>query len=274
MELLAAIVTGVLIGLSLGLTGGGGSILAVPLLVYAVGLAPAAAAPVSLAAVALTAAVGTAQVARARLPVWPAAAAFAAGGVVAAPFGIALAARLEERVLLLGFAVLALVVGVLMAWRSVRRPDEAAAVRALPAPADGGGACRLADDGRLRFTAPCAAVLAVAGLGTGLLSGLFGVGGGFVIVPVLMAVTRMGINRAVATSLVVLVAVGLGGTAAALARGTLPWAVLLPFVAGGTMGMLAGRALAARLAGPLLQRMFAAAIVLVALLMGYRGLSA
>ena len=274
MELLAAIVTGILIGLSLGLTGGGGSILAVPLLVYAVGLPPAQAVPVSLAAVALTAAVGTLQVARARLPVWSAAGAFAAGGVVAAPFGIALAARLDERLLLLGFAGLALVVGSLMAWRSVRRPDEAAAVRALPAPADGGGACRLADDGRLRFTAPCAAVLAAAGLGAGLLSGLFGVGGGFVIVPVLMAVTRMGINRAVATSLVVLVAVGLGGAGAALARGTLPWPVLLPFVAGGAVGMLAGRALAARLAGPLLQRLFAGAIVAVALLMGYRGLLA
>lgn len=274
MELLVAIATGIVIGLSLGLTGGGGSILAVPLLIYVVGLAPAAAVPVSLAAVALTAVVGTVQAARAKLPVWPAAAAFAAGGALAAPFGIALAARLDERFLLLGFAVLALVVGSLMAWRSVRRPDEASAVRALPAPVDGGGACRLADDGRLRFTAPCAAVLAAAGVGTGLLSGLFGVGGGFVIVPVLMGVTRMGVHRAVATSLAVLVAIGLGGAVGALVQGTLPWAVLLPFVAGGAAGMLAGRALAARLAGPVLQRLFAAAIVLVALLMGYRGLSA
>jgi uncharacterized membrane protein YfcA len=274
MDLLAASATGVVIGLSLGLTGGGGSILAVPLLIYVVGLPPAAAAPVSLAAVALTAVVGTLQAARAKLPVWPAAGAFAAGGALAAPAGVALAARIDERFLLLGFAVLALVVGSLMAWRSVRRPDEAAAVRARPAPVDGGGACRLADDGRLRFTAPCAAVLAAAGLGTGLLSGLFGVGGGFVIVPVLMGVTQMGVHRAVATSLAVLVAIGLGGAVAALARGVLPWDVLLPFVAGGAAGMLAGRALAARLAGPVLQRFFAAAIVLVALLMGYRGLSA
>jgi uncharacterized membrane protein YfcA len=274
MEVLAAIVTGVVVGLSLGLTGGGGSILAVPMLVYAVGLAPAAAVPVSLAAVALTALVGTLHAARSRLPVWPAAGAFAAGGAIAAPLGIALAARLDERLLLLCFAGLALVVGALMAWRSVRRPEEAAAVRALPAPVDGGGACRLADDGRLRFTAPCAAVLGAAGLGTGLLSGLFGVGGGFVIVPVLMGVTQMGVHRAVATSLVVLVAIGLAGAVAALLRGVLPWDVLLPFVAGGGAGMVAGRMLAARLAGPLLQRLFAAAIVAVALLMGYRGLMA
>jgi uncharacterized membrane protein YfcA len=274
MELLAAIVTGVVIGLSLGLTGGGGSILAVPMLIYAVGLTPAAAIPVSLAAVALTAVVGTVQATRAKLPVWSAAAAFAAGGALATPVGIALAARLDERLLLLGFAALALVVGSLMAWRSVRRPDEAAAVRARPELVDGGGACRLADDGRLRFTAPCAAVLAVAGLGTGLLSGLFGVGGGFVIVPVLMGVTQMGVHRAVATSLAVLVAIGLGGAVAALVQGTLPWGVLVPFVAGGVVGMLAGRALASRLAGPVLQRLFAVAIVLVALLMGYRGLSA
>jgi uncharacterized membrane protein YfcA len=271
MELLAVIATGLVVGLALGLTGGGGSILAVPLLIYVVGLAPAAAVPVSLAAVGLTALVGTVQAARARLPVWPAAAAFAVGGTLAAPAGLAIAARLEERFLLLGFAGLALVVGGLMAWRSVRRPDEAAAVRALPAPVDGGGACRLADDGRLRFSAPCAAVLAAAGVATGLLSGLFGVGGGFVIVPVLMGVTQMGIHRAVATSLAVLVAIGLGGTVAAMLGGTLPWPVLPPFVFGGVAGMLAGRLLAARLAGPLLQRLFATAIVLVAGLMAYRG---
>jgi uncharacterized membrane protein YfcA len=271
MELLAVIATGVIVGLALGLTGGGGSILAVPLLIYVVGLAPAAAVPVSLAAVGLVALVGTVQAARARLPVWSAAAAFAVGGTLAAPAGLAIAARLEERFLLLGFAGLALVVGGLMAWRSVRRPDESAAVRALPAPVDSGGACRLADDGRLRFSAPCAAVLAAAGVGTGLLSGLFGVGGGFVIVPVLMGVTQMGIHRAVATSLAVLVAIGLGGTVAALLAGTLLWPVLLPFVFGGAAGMVAGRLLAARLAGPLLQRLFAAAIVLVAALMAYRG---
>jgi uncharacterized membrane protein YfcA len=193
--------------------------------------------------------------------------------MLAAPVGLAIAARLEERFLLLGFAALALLVGGLMGFRSWRRPEEAAAVRALPAPVDGGGACRLADDGRLRFTAPCAAVLAAAGVGTGLLSGLFGVGGGFVIVPVLMGVTQMGIHRAVATSLAVLVAIGLGGTVAAVAGGSLAWAVLLPFVAGGAVGMVAGRQLAARLAGPWLQRLFAIAIVLTALLMGYRGLT-
>jgi uncharacterized membrane protein YfcA len=271
--LLVTLACGVVVGLGLGLTGGGGSILAMPLLIYLVGLPPAAAVPVSLAAVAVMAVIGSVQAARARLPVWPAALAFAGGGAVGAPAGTALAHRLADQWLLLGFAALSAVVGALMWWQSFRRPEESAAVRALPAASDAGGACRLAEDGRLRFTAPCAGVLAGAGLATGVLSGLFGVGGGFVIVPVLMRVTRMGVHRAVATSLVVLAAIGLGGALGALLQRSLPWAVLLPFVAGGAAGMLGGRYLAARLAGPGLQRGFAAGVLAVALLMAYRGLT-
>jgi uncharacterized membrane protein YfcA len=101
-------------------------------------------------------------------------------------------------------------------------------------------------------------------VGTGILSGVFGVGGGFLIVPVLSAVTQMGIHRAVATSLVALSAIGLAGTGGAILQGSLAWAVLLPFVAGGAAGMVLGRRLAARLTGPLLQRIFATAILLVA----------
>jgi uncharacterized membrane protein YfcA len=204
---------------------------------------------------------------RQRLPVWPAAAAFSLGGIVGAPAGVSLARSLSDTLIIGGFAVLALGVGSLMGWRSFRRPLEASVVRARPAEEDAGGACRLSDDGRLRFTAPCALVLGVAGAGAGTLSGLFGIGGGFVIVPILGVVTRMGIHRAVATSLVALSAIGAAGAAGALLHGTLPWGVLVPFVAGGVGGMLAGRALAARLAGPLLQRVFAVTIVAVGLAM-------
>jgi hypothetical protein len=199
---LLAVACGAGVGLALGLTGGGGSIFAVPLLIYVLHQSPAAAVPVSLAAVALTALFGAFFFARQRLPVWPAAAAFAVGGVVGAPAGIWASRAADEAFLVLGFAVLAL-----------------------------------------------------------------GVGGGFLIVPALAAVTRMGIHRAVATSLVALAAIGLAGAAGAVLHGALAWGVLAPFVAGGAAGMAGGRALAARIAGPALQRVFATAIVGVAVFM-------
>lgn len=255
---------GGLVGLALGLTGGGGSIFAMPLLIYVLGVGAQLAVPVSLAAVGLTALVGALLAARQGLPVWPAATAFALGGVLGAPAGLVLAQRMVPAMLVLGFAVLAGLVGGAMWWQSLAWPEHAAVVRARPAADDAGGVCRLAEDGRLRFTAPCAAVLAGAGLATGLLAGMFGVGGGFLIVPVLLAVTRMGIHRAVATSLVALSAIGAAGAAGAMVGGRMAWAVLLPFMAGGMAGMGAGRLLAARVAGVTLQRMFASTILLVA----------
>jgi hypothetical protein len=267
VELVAAAVCGIVVGITLGLTGGGGSVFAMPLLIYGLRLPAGDAVPVALAAVALMALTGALFVARQRLPVWPAALMFAFGGVLGAPAGLMLARRMAEVWIVLGFSALALTVGATMWWRSLVRSADAVVVRARPAVNDAGGACRLSESGELRFTAPCAGILAVAGLGTGFLSGLFGVGGGFLIVPVLVSVTRMGIHRAVATSLVALSAIGLAGAAGAMLGGDVEWSVLVPFGAGGVAGMFAGRALAARLAGVALQRVFATAILLVALWM-------
>jgi uncharacterized membrane protein YfcA len=266
-DVLLAVASGTAVGLALGLTGGGGSIFAMPLLIYVLGLPPDRAVPISLAAVALTALMGAVLAARDKLPVWPAAVTFGLGGIIGAPAGIVLARGLDDRIVVGGFAALASIVGFLMWWRSFRYPAEATAVRARPADKDPTGACRLADDGKLRFSAPCGMVLSLSGLGTGILSGVFGVGGGFVIVPVLGAVTQMGIHRAVATSLVALSAIGLAGAGSAILQGDLLWPVLLPFVAGGAAGMLLGRTLATRLTGPLLQRIFATGILLVAAFM-------
>jgi hypothetical protein len=107
----------------------------------------------------------------------------------------------------------------------------------------------------------------LTGVITGVLAGFFGVGGGFIIVPALMLITRMGIHHAVATSLVVIALTGLTGAAYAMSEGRILWSTLTPFVAGGVFTMLAGRQLAARISGPRLQQLFAAAIVLMALLM-------
>jgi uncharacterized protein len=262
-EALLAAGLGCVVGVALGLTGGGGSIFAVPLLIYGLGLAAGEAVAMSLVAVAATASVGALQSVRHGLIVWQPVLLFALGGVFGAPAGVIVSRHLDPNWIVAGFALLALVVGALM-WRaSLTLPAQATAVRARPYAAGGGAICVLAPDGQLRFTTPCALALAVVGVGTGLLSGVFGVGGGFLIVPALVLVTRMGVHRAVASSLLIIAFIGFAGAAGAIWQGRIDWAVLVPFAAGGALTMLVARMFAARVAGPTLQRVFAGSIVLV-----------
>lgn len=262
-SLLAAAGCGAIVGLALGLTGGGGSIFAVPLLVFVLGVPPAQASAMALVAVAATAFVGALQSVRHGLVVWQPSLLLAFGGMVSAPVGTATAARLHPAALVIAFALLAIAVGALM-WRAAgRHPAQATAVRALALGPDSGPICTLAPDGQLRFTAPCALVLAAIGLGTGFLSGLLGVGGGFLIVPALVLVTRMGVHRAVATSLLVICLIGIAGAGTAVWQGRVDWTVLAPFATGGALAMIATRLFAARVAGPPLQRTFAATIIVV-----------
>lgn len=264
MEIILSIIFGTIVGLSLGLTGGGGSIFAVPLLVYGIGLSPVQAVPVSLVTVAITALLGVHRTIRDQLLVWQPAIVFATGGIIGAPLGLMLSRQIEEYWIILGFAVLAMVVGSFM-WKSATKsPDQTTVVRArIFNIKDGGPVCRLSPDGELRFGGPCAVVLTLVGLCTGILSGLFGVGGGFLIVPALAGITRMGIHRAVATSLVVITLIGFSGAASALWHGGIQWEVLFPFIAGGAIGMTGGQFLAVRLSGATLQKVFACVIVLV-----------
>lgn len=260
---LLPVIFGIVVGLSLGLTGGGGSIFAVPLLIYGIGLTPLQAVPVSLVAVALTSMIGAAQTFRERLLVWQPAVVFSLGGIIGAPAGVMCARLVAERWIMLGFAVLAVSVGAYMWRRAMLDPVAAAVVRANVHGTDAGAVCKLTPDGNFRFGTPCAVILTIAGIGTGILSGLFGVGGGFLIVPMLVYITRMGIHRAVATSLVIISVIGLTGAFTALWHVDVMWGTLLPFVAGGAAGMMSGRYLAARIAGDTLQKVFACSIVLV-----------
>lgn len=263
MQTIMAAGFGAIVGLALGLTGGGGSIFAMPLLIYGLHLSPPAAVPISLVAVGMTALVGALHSIRARLIVWQPTIMFVIGGIVGAPLGLSAAKFLAAEWIVVGFAVLAITVGTLMWIRVHVRPDEARAVRAEPEAGGGGAICVLAPDGQLRFSAPCAMALTVVGLGTGFLSGLFGVGGGFLIVPALVFVTRMGVHNAVATSLLIIAAIGFSGAVSAVLADGISWPILVPFVAGGAVAMLAGRRFARRLAGPSLQRIFSVIIILV-----------
>lgn len=254
----ASIAFGILIGFALGLTGGGGSIFAVPLLVYGLAMEPRSAVGVSLAAVGATALVGA-------LERWHSGEVepgpgllFSFGGILGAPVGAWIGRHLPTPLLLLLFAALMLGVAARM-WR------RASVTPASLSCGDRRSICRRDAAGRLAFTSRCGFLLAAAGLGTGVLAGLFGVGGGFVIVPALVVCSGMTIHRAVATSLLAIALISASGVTSFLLAGQpLPLAVTLLFVAGGVVGMELGSRLGRRLAGPHLQRVFAGAILFVA----------
>ena len=252
---------GALVGFSLGLTGGGGAIFAVPLLVYGLGVPAREAVGVSLLTVGSTSLVGFVQRAWRGLVEFPTGLLFAVAGMIGAPAGAWLADRIPEAVLLSLFALLMLVIAVRM-W--LKAGDTAAR---LPIMIDenAGPTCRRDPEGKLRLTSQCAMLLGLVGLGTGVLSGMFGVGGGFIIVPALVMFSGMGMQRAIGTSLLVITLISASGTASHLLAGKdLTLATAAVFTVGSIAGLFAGSSLAQRMAGPTLQKVFAAAIVVVA----------
>lgn len=267
-ELLAAAL-GALTGLVLGLTGAGGSILAVPLLMFGLGWTLPQAAPVALLAVSAAAAFGTLVAWDVAYVRYRAALLMSVAGAVLAPLGLLAASRLPEAVLLLLFAAAMTVVGVRLLRQARQQPEETRIVRAAVAgdgASAGGPVCRLNEHGRLQWTGACLRRMATVGGVTGFLSGLLGVGGGFVIVPSLRAWTELSMHSAIATSLMA-IALTSGATAlsAAFIGPGYDWAAALPFVLGALAGMVVGRMLAPRIAGPRLQSGFALLMLFIAM---------
>jgi len=256
---LLAPLLGVAVGAVLALTGAGGAILAVPLLLFGLHLGVAQAAPISLLAVALSAAVGAFLAWRARTLRYRAAAVMAASGLAFAPVGQWLSHVLPARTLTLLFAAVLVLAAVRTLVQARRELSGKPAERSQAAP------CRLDPaTGRLRWTPHCAGVLVLAGAATGLLSGLLGVGGGFVLVPALMLFTDLAMPSVVATSMGVIALVSLGAASLAAAQGQVAWVVAAPFALGAVGGMVAMRAWAQRLRGPRLQQGFAVLSLAVA----------
>lgn len=263
---------GAVVGLVLGLTGAGGSVLAVPLLMFVLDWPLAQAAPVALAAVCVAAGFGTwaswdLRRVRYRAALW-----MALFGAMMAPLGLLLAQGLPARGLEALFGLVMAVVA-LRLWHQARvHPEEAHVVRAADDGVDADTAaplCRISQQtGRFEWTPRCAALLGGIGGGAGLLSGLLGVGGGFLIVPSLRAATTLGMHAAVATSLMTIALTS--GAATLFSFGQVPWTLSALFAAGAAGGMALGRPLAAKLAGPLLQEGFAVLMGLIALSMLYK----
>ena len=245
------VLSGSAVGFTLGLVGGGGSILAVPLMVYLVGV-PSAHVAIGTSALAVAANAGTGLVSHARAGTvkWRCGAMYAVAGVLGALVGSTAGKAFDGQRLLALFALVMVAVGIAM-------------LRGRRATGVAGAECN-------RRNAP--QVLGF-GLGTGLFSGFFGIGGGFLIVPGLVASTRMPIVNAVGTSLVAVAAFGLTTAVNYAASGLVDWPLAGVFVAGGVIGGLAGTAAARRLSGTgALTTVFAALIFVVAAYMLWRSL--
>ncbi|MDA2803609.1 sulfite exporter TauE/SafE family protein [Nocardiopsis suaedae] len=247
--MLAAIISGVAVGTLMGLLGAGGSVLAVPALVFGVGMSVHAAIPASLAVVGASAVAGIVPRLRQSRIRWGVALAFAVPGLPAAYAGTAIGRQLPERWLMLGFAAVMAVV----------------AVRMLTSSSGGGGACRTGTGGvDVRRCMPKAAA---AGAAVGLLTGLFGVGGGFAVVPALTLLLGLDAAEAVATSLVVVALNSASGLSAHLGAAPVDGAdaaVIAGFAATAVATSLVAGRLSRRIAADRLRRAFGAAVLAVA----------
>ncbi|QDU82580.1 Sulfite exporter TauE/SafE [Polystyrenella longa] len=260
-----AILFGCLVGLALGLTGGGGGVFAVPLLVYGLAVAPREAVGISLASVGGTALAGVVpRLWRGEVELRTGLL-FAVAGMIGAPIGSYLSTLFPEKMLLVMFGCLMLVVAWRM-WAKTRNPELATGVCVTESldKADR-SACQRDQEGTLRLTAKCARLLVLVGLLTGVLSGMFGVGGGFVIVPALVLFSGMKIHRAVGTSLLVIFLISVSGVTSYVAAGReLSLDLTMQFLIGGMFGIWLGGLISRKLKGPTLQKVFATAVVLVA----------
>ena len=248
---LLAIGSGSLVGFILGLIGGGGSILAVPLLIYVVGVkSPHVAIGTGAVVVAMSAFTNLIDHARRGHVCWPAALLFATSGVGGAAIGSTLGKNTDGQKLLILFGLLMIVVAALMARRSADDDAKAIAVD---------------QRGMLYLLANGAAV--------GMLSGFFGIGGGFLVVPGLIAATAMPLILAIGSSLVSVTAFGMSTAVNYAASGLIDWRLAALFAGGGIAGGLGACRCAALLAPKKrsLSLLFAAVVATVGLYVAVRG---
>ncbi len=275
-----AVALGLLIGAALGALGGGGSVLAVPVLVHLAGETAAAATATSLVAVVAAAAIGSINHAKAGNVRWGSAAAFVAAGVAGSWAGAKINGSIDGDALMLGFSALVLIAAhrMLTACPTCTNVGEEAAVEAslletveevearigagLPAWAEPTIEPTPAEGRRAIAVDPVVvAKVVAAGLVVGFLTGLFGVGGGFVIVPALTLALGLNMREAIGTSLVVIVGNGLVALAFRGA-GAVDWDIALPFTATMLVGSFLGSRFGAKL--PPRQSLTAFAVLLVA----------
>lgn len=252
---------GVFVGLILGLTGAGGGIFAVPALVLGMHWSMTQAAPVALIAVGLAALTGAIDGLKKGQTRYKAACLMALSGTATAPVGLYLARLLPEYFLMLLFSLIMLVISYRMLKPFFNRPSPNHSVSQKP--------CRLdKHSGKFIWTQSCLFTITCIGSTTGFFTGLLGVGGGFLIVPALQRYTQLSIHSIVSTSLMVIALVSANTVLFALWRdpvfpgGTWSFVILV------VLGMVAGRLVAPRFSGRLIQMSFATLCVVAAIVVG------
>ncbi|MFZ4534822.1 sulfite exporter TauE/SafE family protein [Propionivibrio sp.] len=253
MEAMLPGVLGLITGLLLGLTGAGGGILAAPLLMLVMHLPLAKGAPISLIAMALGAGLGMLIGLRQGIVRYRAAFLMAGAGLLATPFGIHLSRILPNTPLVLAFSALL----AYQAWRYWRGGESSTTVK-LPCVLD-------STTGRFIWNRPCALAMLRSGMGAGFLSGLLGVGGGFILVPALRKNTTLPMHSVTATSLMVLALISTGGLLQWSASSGVEWAIGIPFALGAVAGMAIARQLSPRIPEAPLRRIFASLCLLASL---------
>jgi len=264
VTLVLAVVAGALIGLSLGALGGGGSILAVPVLVYALGQSPAQATTGSLVVVGVTSLIGAVTAYRSGHLLFARGAVFGGVALGGAAVGAKAAAHVSEPVLLACFATLMLAVAAVMSLR-LRRPDTGHPSPGAP------------DEPVITFTptfacqCPRALKVLITATVVGLLTGFLGVGGGFLVVPALLLALALPMEYAAGTSLVVITMTSAVALAVRAGTGVSPdWWLVLVLTAASATGGFAGSRLARDIDARRLQTAFTGLVLAVAVYIGVR----
>ncbi|MEZ4402596.1 MAG: sulfite exporter TauE/SafE family protein [Kofleriaceae bacterium] len=238
----AAFALSLLIGITLGLLGGGGSILTLPILTYVAGLETKAAIAASLFVVAVTSAVSTVSHARAGRVQWRIGLVFGVAGMIGAQVGGALGRYLSGRTLMVLFAAVMVAAAIAM-LRGRRGPGDRAAPTALPI-----------------------LQILLLGIGVGVVAGLVGAGGGFLIVPALVLLGGLPMDRAVGTSLLVISMQSFSGFFKHLGHVQVDWPITLGVTAAAIAGSFVGVAMARRVQPATLRRAFGVFVLLMAAL--------
>ena len=243
-----SIALGLFVGFVLAITGAGGAILSLPLLVFFLHLKMIDAAPISLMAIMLSAGLAAALGLRSGIVRYKAATLLATFGVLCAPLGVYFAHQLPEKVLAILFSFVLLTVS----WRSFQKFQTPTLL--IGDDCDDPNGC---DDeekvepacainpatSRLFWTAPCTQRLILTGGFSGFLSGLLGVGGGFIIVPTLHSISNLETKMIVATSLAVIALVSMASALSYAGSSEILWGIAVPFITASVAGMLVGRLL-------------------------------
>ncbi|PCI48962.1 MAG: permease [Moraxellaceae bacterium] len=262
---------GIVIGSILGLTGAGGSVFAVPMLVYGLQLPAQNAVGISLGAVAVSAFVGVLTRFRRGIIVWAPAGIVAVTGVSTAPLGLWTSRQIPDHFLLFAFSLLVFLIAHRM-WHETRNQTAKTPIMKTAVQQSGSLIVMTQGEGFLSSGLEVKGVILIAlvGLVTGFLAGLFGVGGGFIIVPTLIILLGLGIHQAIATSLVIILFIGSSGFLSFLnVQDNMPVNILIQVIIGGAVGMVLGTFFSKYLTGIVLQRLFVFILSSVALFTFY-----